>query len=1013
MVNWWQGATPHRNIREGRVNESLFAANLAQAVQGEGPREYADPETFFDRTYLTQGLKELLQDVVRLLAGRETGNAVVELQTSFGGGKTHAELAVYHLLAHPEAAMGVPQVADAIREAGLEGGPSKAPVAVLAGADIDPFGRKTAEGITIRSLWGEMAYQLGGAEAFALVAEHDARLVSPGIELLRQVIERAGPSAILLDETLHYIDKVSSIKGAEGDLARQTVAFLRELTEAVATAGRCSLIISLTASRTDMLSPQAQDWLASLKQQVTREARKRAPTEGSEVHEIVRRRLFERVDEGAADQTARAYRSLYSSLGLPSQYSGSEYEERLRRAYPFHPELVTVLYEQWGAKPAFQLTRGTLRFLALVLQDRWRYQSDRGPELLQLGDVPLDEAGIRAITKEVAGDPQWEAVLGSDIAAGRALVTQPAKAQEYDKGRGGERRQAQHLATTILMHSVGGGESPGVTLQGIHVACARPGGAVAEWEDVLKSLGGSLFYFYQEGARYSFRIEPNVISLHQSYRGDPNQAGEVEAYIAKQVLEKSLGDGHGFGQVIYAPENGGDIPDDEELKLVVMGFDQPVTGEELSPSLRQVLLGILEKRGQAFRQNLNTVLFGLADSSLARTARETVADYLAWQRIQKSTEDWARIGGAQQQVVKDNLETRGGSVRRALIDAYAWAAIPVEETTAEQTSKRLGLRLVRLGAYGPGKLVAPMIWERLSSEDGRGQEILPNLTPETLLDRYGERAWPAGEPWVTTRQLWERFHQQVGLPMLARRQTLLDTLRLGQIEGRFAVGHLYSEELDRAERDSYATLFFRDSPVMPGNAPELGHRWLLLRPAMYEQVTSQPSKVRPPEVLKAIVDLAGDEQPVKVAALRAILLDRVKPAQLDDSSLLEAVRVLVRDQRVEFRAELEGPDVPAVPPETDSTWQGFVRIPTTPPLPPTDGRTITISGAIALGELAPLYKNILQVISANSPKEFRIKLNISASFDEDPGGAFDANLEDGWKQGKAFPSLTLADSKRQ
>ncbi len=1018
MTNWWQGATPRTSIQQGRVDESLFAANLALAVEGKGPAEYHDAETFFRRTYLTQGLKDLLQDVVRILADTNGGNPVLELQTGFGGGKTHAELAVYHLLKSPKESLRVPQLAEALRGAGLPDPPS-ARVAVLAGADLNPLGRTTLEGLKIRTLWGEMAYQLGAPdrsqELFAMVAESDQQLIAPGIAKLREVVQAAGPSVVLLDETLHYVDKAKSIVGAKGDLATNTVAFLRELTEAVATAGRSALVISLTASRMDMLSPDALDSLASMKHHVTREAKQRAPTTGGEVHEIVRRRLFEQVDEGIAARVAQDYRGLYASLGLGSQYSGDRYEDSIRRAYPFHPELVTVLYEQWGTKPSFQLTRGTLRFLALALQELWRNRGDRSPDLIQLGDVPLDEPQLRAMTKEVAGDPAWESVLGSDIAAGRSLVGgQPAKAQLYDQQRGGGKRQAQRLATTVLMHSVGGGENPGVTQEGVRVGCARPGGSVAEWDDTLRWLGQNLFYFYTEGARSRFRIEPNVISLHQSYRSDPHQAGEVEAHIRKQVLERALGaSGEQFSHVIYAPESGDLVTDDDELKLLVMDFDHCVAGEELPPPVSQALLQILERRGQTFRQNLNTIVFALADLTLARTAREAVADYLAWQRIQRSTADWDRIGGAQQQLVKDNLESKGGTVRKALIDAYAWAAVPVEERGADRSSRKLGLRLVRMGAYGPGKLVAPMVWERLSGGDAGGQEILTGLTPDTLLERYGVRAWPDGEPWVTTRQLWDRFTQQVGLPMLSRREVLLDTLRLGQREGKFAIGHLHDETADRSSRDSYASLFLKDM-AMPGNVPELGQRWLLLRPSMYDQITSQPTKVQPAEVVQGIRDLGGEVAPVTVKALKALIVERIKPAHLDEGSFHQSLDLAVREGGAAYRAGHDEPDAHALPTDVAAADKGFVRIPKdAPPLPPvSQGRTLSISGTIAIGEIGNLYKNILQAINSQKPDDLTIKLTVNARFDKDLGSAFDAALDDGWKQGKAFPNLTLVDSKK-
>ena len=397
---WWQGATPHQNIRDGRVDEALFEAKLGEAIQDRGPDEYRLAEPFFKKTFFTAGLRGLLHDILLTLSGRRAGNAVVNLKTSFGGGKTHTELAVYHLFAHPEASMHVAQVREIVTAAGLDA-PPPCRVAVLPGTNLSPTGRTTDDGLTIRTLWGEMAYRLGGPEAFALLAEEDARRVSPGEDRLRAVLETVGPSLILLDETLHYVDKATQIEGGDGeDLAKQTVAFLRELSAVIDSLRHSMLIVSLTASKLDQLSDDAQTWLLRMEHIITRLAHACTPIEGTEIHEVVRRRLFDHVDEAAAAAAAARYHKLYANLGnLPGLYVDPAYRDLIKRSYPFHPELITVIYERWGAKPGFQLTRGTLRFLALVLQDLWQRRQEVAPDLILMGHVPAGDSAIRAMVR--------------------------------------------------------------------------------------------------------------------------------------------------------------------------------------------------------------------------------------------------------------------------------------------------------------------------------------------------------------------------------------------------------------------------------------------------------------------------------------------------------------------------------------------------------------------------------------------------------------------------------------
>lgn len=1006
-LNWWRAARPHKDIRDGRVNETLFAANLGEAVAGKGPKEYHDAETFFAKTFLTRGLRELLVDILRTLNGQPGQNPVANLQTTFGGGKTHAELAIFHLLAHPAESMRLPEVHALVAEAGLDAPPA-CRLAVLPCASLNPLGRTTDDGVQIKTLWGEMAYQLGGKRAYDLVAKNDAKMVSPGEETLAKVLRLVGPCVILFDETLHYVDKVSSLKGAEGDLAKQTVAFLRELTVAVDTVPKSMLVVTLTASKMDQLSNQARDWLERMNKHVNRLASARTPIEGTEIHEIVRQRLFEEVDADAAQQTAQRYHALYAKMGgLPALAQSAEYQQLLQRSYPFHPELVTVLYERWGSKPGFQLTRGTLRFLALVLQDLWANHGDASPDLIRPGDLSLAESNLRAMVREVAGDPQWESVIGSDVAS--AVSGQPAKAQIMDMERKDGQRWAEGLAGTILLYSMGGGENPYAAREELRLACTRPGVEDSLWGDILDKFRTRLFYFYFDEAKYQFRKEPNVLSLQQTYRTNLRDGGDVQAYTRKTIEEKALGIGSGttgFTWTKFAPESNADVPDSDDLKLIVLDFDYLMDGETPSEAARQAMLDIVERRGQVLRQYRNTLVFCLADGKAAHEAQEWACEYLSWRRIQKNPSDWDLIGGSQQALVKEQLDETQGAALKALIQAYSWAAVPTESS-----SGKLNLQPIKLGTYGPGKLIATMVWERLTSESGAKQPILTTLTAETLLQRYGPQAWPETETWVTTAQLWERFTRQVGLPMLARQQALLDTLQQGQREGFFAIGHLMDESSPRDQRDSYPGLYFEDR-ALPPNTPAIGERWLVMKPAMYRQIANQPAQVSPAEVAEAIKDLSDGGQPLKVSALHTYVKGR-KHDNMDDASFQASLAVAVRESRAAFRADAQGVDENTLPRDAEAALKGYVVLPTAPPPSPKSGRTITVKGKLgSLNDLAPLFKNVLKLLDSQHPEEMTISIDVLARFKEDPGAGFDAALQDGFDP-KAFPGLVVRDSKRE
>src|SRR6266704_2736231 len=99
---WYAIATPHKDIREGRLEEAVFAANIWAVVQKTAPEVYLDPEEFFHKTYMTVGLGAILTRVADALRGGEAGDRIISLQTSFGGGKTHTLVALWHLAKHPD-----------------------------------------------------------------------------------------------------------------------------------------------------------------------------------------------------------------------------------------------------------------------------------------------------------------------------------------------------------------------------------------------------------------------------------------------------------------------------------------------------------------------------------------------------------------------------------------------------------------------------------------------------------------------------------------------------------------------------------------------------------------------------------------------------------------------------------------------------------------------------------------------------------------------------------------------
>jgi len=321
LANWRKGTTPHQDIRDDHVSEALFAVNLSRAIAREGAEEYRDPALFFERTHLTRTLQSLIRDVLKTLHGEPGANSVIHLQTNFGGGKTHAELALYHLLTSPQEALAVPRIAGFLDENGFDVVPQAA-VAPLPCADLYAGGREVegerkASPLHIRTLWGEVAYRLGGMVLYNLVRDSDQQQLAPGVDLLRRVLTQAGPNLILMDELLHYVDKAAAVTVGDSNLATQTLGFLRELTEAVDAVDHSVLVASLTASRmediTVLTDEDAAFTLSKLEDTLRRMEDARTPIESSEIYDVVRARLFQEVNSDVAGEVAAAYYQFYKS----------------------------------------------------------------------------------------------------------------------------------------------------------------------------------------------------------------------------------------------------------------------------------------------------------------------------------------------------------------------------------------------------------------------------------------------------------------------------------------------------------------------------------------------------------------------------------------------------------------------------------------------------------------------------------------------------------------------------
>ena len=638
---WREVVTPHRDVASGRYQQAEFAADLWQVHLGEGTDEYKHPVEFFRRTYLTESLHRLLVGAVQRLAG-QGGDPVVQLQTNFGGGKTHSMLALYHLFSGtaPSELLGIDGV---MHDAGATTLPTAKRV-VLVGNKISPGNPvKKPDGTVVRTLWGELAWQLGGKQAFQRLRADDEKATSPG-DVLRELFNSYGPCLILIDEWVAYARQLHDQSDLPAGTFETQFTFAQALTEAAKAAQHCLLVISLPASDTgdpshthtddvEVGGQRGREALDRLRNVVGRVESSWRPASAEEGFEIVRRRLFEPLADPAQftdrDVVARAFADLYRTQHqeFPPECRDADYEKRMRAAYPIHPEVFDRLYTDWSTLVKFQRTRGVLRLMAAVIHSLWE-KGDRNP-LIQPANIPIDDQRVRSELTRYLSD-NWAPILEKDVDGPSSLPLR----LDGEVPNLGKFAASRRVARTIYLGSAPTttAANRGLEDRRVKLGCVMPGESPAVFGDALRRLAAAATYLYQDGPRYWYSTQPTVTKLAEDraeqLKRDPDRVvQELDKRVRADLDTK--GD---FTRVHPLPGSSADVPDDLDARLVVLGVDHAYSREPGSPA-ETAAKAILETRGGTPRLYRNALVFLAADKTRLQDLDEAVRTYLAWTSI--------------------------------------------------------------------------------------------------------------------------------------------------------------------------------------------------------------------------------------------------------------------------------------------------------------------------------------------------------------------------------------------
>lgn len=772
MKPWREIAVPHQDVLEGTFQQSEFAADITAVRTGKASPEYQDAPAFFHRTFITEGMRLLLTQVAQRLAGKG-GEPVIQLQTAFGGGKTHTMLAVYHLASRSCALSELPGIPALIDKAGLMDVP-KAKIAVLDGTAHAPgqawkYGRQS-----VNTLWGELAWQLGGEEAFETVKEADRSGTSPGKNVLRDLLERYAPCVVLIDELVAYIRQFPEGQPLSGGSYDSNLSFVQALTEAVKLVPSAIVLASLPESEVEAGSQRGVAALRALEKTFGRVQALWKPVATEEAFEIVRRRLFEPVrDLKSRDAVCRAFADAYIAEGakLPSDTQQRRYHERLLQAYPIHPEIFDRLYEDWTTIDGFQRTRGVLKLMAKVIFRLWK---DDNKDLMILpGSLPLQDSGSRnELTYYLPAG--WDAVIERDIDGDRAETIE----LENKETRFGQLQAARRVARSLFLGSAPASVVSHTGIRGmdrahILLGCLQPGQTLSVYSDALNRLCDRLHYLNssgdkaQENTRFWFDTRANLRREMEDRKRRFSDDNEVAGRIAEALRTVTAKSEMFDGVHVFTPH--ADVPDDDKMRLVVLSPKVWHNREEARIS-EEAVLEFVRSNGAKPRYRGNRLIFLAADHGALARLREVARVALAWQSIVDDVEEGRlNIDRLQHEQAKKERDGANAVVPRAVRECFKWLLCPAQDTPTAKPHVEAFQLNSSASAFG-------LEIDRLCIEH---ELVVRTWSPIHLRKMLSDLYWKPDKPAQPALAFWEDTLRYANLPRLRNREVLAQTVRTG------------------------------------------------------------------------------------------------------------------------------------------------------------------------------------------------------------------------------------------
>ncbi|MBI1658876.1 MAG: ATP-binding protein [Thaumarchaeota archaeon] len=516
MKPFHQIVCPRPDVEQGVTDDSVYAASLSDLLHpSEASRRYWDSAEFDRLTYMTDGLRDALNNIgLRLHEGK--GNGLRQIETSFGGGKTHAMIAMFH----------------ECRKWGAK------PIVI-------DGGRLNASKQTI---WGEIERQLDDT------TDRMTGMVAPSEDEIYGLLHgRNKPILILMDEILPYVESAAGHTVGKTNMAVQTNTFMQRLSNKVQALPNVCVVVSLP----DREDTQEKELYDHLKKVVGRRRQFITVADASDMPHILRRRLFETdesVIEDRAGENVEAYvrRCVEGKSIDPDNVGG--YTGDFAGTYPFTPDVLAVLFDRWATYPSFQRTRGALRLLSTIVHSLLK--SDRTE--ITLADIDLEVPAIRAELLVHTGK-QMEGIINSDITG------KHAGAREF-------RDAGMRAARAVFMYSFPR-ECKGATQAEVKRAASTSTVTHSEVVEALHNFQKSLFYLDLANAdMYRFDTKENINKVIERAMGNVN-VSDMEAHENERL--RAAADGGRFSRIVVWPDKQTRIEDMPAMQLVILRENDP------------------------------------------------------------------------------------------------------------------------------------------------------------------------------------------------------------------------------------------------------------------------------------------------------------------------------------------------------------------------------------------------------------------------------------------------------